>query len=269
MVEPKPAEPYTLVISQYEKNNTIHYTLRVYATCDFSLTRFIDPYKSQYEKRVSVLCVCGVVCVCVCVCVYVCVCVCVCGSLCVCVCVCVRERECVCVCVCIYIMCVMMVFACICLVCVCVCVGVCVCSCLLHIYVWKIAWLVSHSKQKPVAMILPHLRKKKNAHGLTGRKCESSKPKKIIKKTSPHHHTIIFQPHAWLVSSDCWRVERSQCWGLCQQPRLLHQEPAVPGQTGQQLHWQPPHDWTAWAQVSPATQNPTGPKWCPVKSIES
>ena len=80
MVEPKPAEPYTLVISQYEKNNTIHYTLRVYATCDFSLTRFIDPYKSQYEKKVSVWCVYGVVCVCVCVC----ACVCVCGSVCVC-----------------------------------------------------------------------------------------------------------------------------------------------------------------------------------------
>ncbi|KAL8615723.1 hypothetical protein ACOMHN_007476 [Nucella lapillus] len=53
MVEGKPTEPYTLVISQYEKNSTIHYTLRVYATCDFSLTRFIDPYKSQYEKKIT------------------------------------------------------------------------------------------------------------------------------------------------------------------------------------------------------------------------
>ncbi|KAK7109473.1 calpain-7-like [Littorina saxatilis] len=52
MVEPKPSEPYTLVISQYEKNNTIHYTLRVYATCEFSLTRFIDPYKTQYDKKI-------------------------------------------------------------------------------------------------------------------------------------------------------------------------------------------------------------------------
>ncbi|XP_076439397.1 calpain-7-like [Babylonia areolata] len=53
LVEAKPTEPFTLVISQYEKNNTIHYTLRVYATCDFTLTRFIDPYKSQYEKKVN------------------------------------------------------------------------------------------------------------------------------------------------------------------------------------------------------------------------
>lgn len=53
LVESSASEAYTLVISQYEKNNTIHYTLRVYATCEFSLTRFIDPYKSQYEKKIN------------------------------------------------------------------------------------------------------------------------------------------------------------------------------------------------------------------------
>lgn len=52
LVENKKNATYTLVVSQYEKNNTIHYTLRVYATCDFSLTKIIDPYKKQYEKRV-------------------------------------------------------------------------------------------------------------------------------------------------------------------------------------------------------------------------
>ncbi|GFR95180.1 calpain-7-like [Elysia marginata] len=46
------SDPYTLVISQYEKNNTTHYTLRVYSTVDFTLTRFPNPYKKQYEKRV-------------------------------------------------------------------------------------------------------------------------------------------------------------------------------------------------------------------------
>lgn len=53
LVESSPTEPCTLVISQYEKNNTIHYTLRVYATCEFSLTRFSDPYKSQYDKKIN------------------------------------------------------------------------------------------------------------------------------------------------------------------------------------------------------------------------
>lgn len=52
MVEEKGTRQYTLVISQYEKNNTIHYTLRVFSSCEFSLTKIIDPYKKQYEKRV-------------------------------------------------------------------------------------------------------------------------------------------------------------------------------------------------------------------------
>ena len=53
LVENKKNATYTLVVSQYEKNNTIHYTLRVYATCEFSLTKILDPYKKQYEKRVG------------------------------------------------------------------------------------------------------------------------------------------------------------------------------------------------------------------------
>ena len=52
LIENKKNATYTLVVSQYEKNNTIHYTLRVFATCEFSLTKIVDPYKKQYEKRV-------------------------------------------------------------------------------------------------------------------------------------------------------------------------------------------------------------------------
>ncbi|KAK3108545.1 hypothetical protein FSP39_010301 [Pinctada imbricata] len=53
MVENKGVNKYTLVVSQYEKNNTIHYTLRVYSSCEFTLTKIVDPYKKQYEKRVN------------------------------------------------------------------------------------------------------------------------------------------------------------------------------------------------------------------------
>ena len=45
-------DTYTLVISQYEKSTTIHYTLRVYATCPFSLRKIRDRYVAQYEKQV-------------------------------------------------------------------------------------------------------------------------------------------------------------------------------------------------------------------------
>ena len=43
---------YTLVVSQYKKSNTIHFTLRVYATCEFSLSKIREPYKQEYEKQV-------------------------------------------------------------------------------------------------------------------------------------------------------------------------------------------------------------------------
>jgi hypothetical protein len=45
------AHRYTLVVSQYEKMNTIFYTLRVYATCPFSLTKIGSPY--QHTQKVS------------------------------------------------------------------------------------------------------------------------------------------------------------------------------------------------------------------------
>ncbi|KAF6041206.1 CAPN7 [Bugula neritina] len=41
---------FTLVVSQYEKVNTIHYTLRVYSQCEFSLNKIVDPYKHEKEK---------------------------------------------------------------------------------------------------------------------------------------------------------------------------------------------------------------------------
>lgn len=44
---------YTLVISQYEKTNTIYYTLRAYATCPFTLRKIPQLYK--YEKEVYFL----------------------------------------------------------------------------------------------------------------------------------------------------------------------------------------------------------------------
>lgn len=53
MVQEKGNHSYTLAISQYEKNNSIYYTLRVYATCEFSLTKIIDPYKKEFEKRIT------------------------------------------------------------------------------------------------------------------------------------------------------------------------------------------------------------------------
>ena len=116
---------------------------------------------------------CGVVCVCVCVCVCVWFCVCVCVVLCVCIC----ERERVCMCVYVYVcnygVCMYMSG-----VCVCVCVHVCCIFMFEKLHDLFRTQSCYISKQKPVAMILPHLRKKKNAHGLTGRKCESSKPKK-------------------------------------------------------------------------------------------
>lgn len=53
MVEEKGIHSYTLIISQYEKNSSIYYTLRVYSSCEFSLTKITDPYKKEYDKKVS------------------------------------------------------------------------------------------------------------------------------------------------------------------------------------------------------------------------
>ena len=42
---------YTLVVSQYERNNTIHYTLRVYSSTEFRLTRIVPPYNPKYDRQ--------------------------------------------------------------------------------------------------------------------------------------------------------------------------------------------------------------------------
>lgn len=44
---------YSLVISQYEKTNTIYYTLRVYGTCPFTLRKIPQLYR--YEEEVYFL----------------------------------------------------------------------------------------------------------------------------------------------------------------------------------------------------------------------
>ena len=44
-------ERYTLVISQYEKSNTINYSLRVYSTCPIELKKITKPYR--YKDEVS------------------------------------------------------------------------------------------------------------------------------------------------------------------------------------------------------------------------
>ncbi|XP_060067045.1 calpain-7-like isoform X1 [Ylistrum balloti] len=53
MVEERGSTSYTLVVSQYEKNNTIHYSLRVYASCEFTMTKILDPYQKQFDKRIN------------------------------------------------------------------------------------------------------------------------------------------------------------------------------------------------------------------------
>lgn len=44
---------YTLVISQYEKYNSIYYTLRTFSTQSFQLDEIKEPYVSKYSKRVT------------------------------------------------------------------------------------------------------------------------------------------------------------------------------------------------------------------------
>lgn len=43
---------YTLVISQYEKYNSIYYTLKTYSTQPFDLSEIREPYKAKYHKKV-------------------------------------------------------------------------------------------------------------------------------------------------------------------------------------------------------------------------
>ena len=53
MLEDKGTSTYTLVVSQYEKNDTIHYTLRVYSTSEFKFNKITEPYDSKFEKKVT------------------------------------------------------------------------------------------------------------------------------------------------------------------------------------------------------------------------
>ncbi|KAL4705929.1 hypothetical protein ACJJTC_017511 [Scirpophaga incertulas] len=50
IVGPNSSDKYTLVVSQYEKSNTIYYTLRAYSTCPFQLDK-LEPY--PYSERIS------------------------------------------------------------------------------------------------------------------------------------------------------------------------------------------------------------------------
>ncbi|KAG9476084.1 hypothetical protein GDO78_002914 [Eleutherodactylus coqui] len=45
------AHTFTLVVSQYEKQNTIHYTIRVYAACKFTFSKIPTPY--TINKRIN------------------------------------------------------------------------------------------------------------------------------------------------------------------------------------------------------------------------
>ena len=56
MVQEKGSTVYNLVLSQYEKNNSIYYTLRIYSTAEFSFSKISEPYNAQYEKQVSAVC---------------------------------------------------------------------------------------------------------------------------------------------------------------------------------------------------------------------
>lgn len=49
--EPGPVT-YTLVVTQYEKYNSIYYTLRTYSTQPFQLDELKEPYVDKHFKRV-------------------------------------------------------------------------------------------------------------------------------------------------------------------------------------------------------------------------
>ena len=43
---------YTLILSQYEKYNSIFFTLRAFSTQPFQMSEIKEPYNSRYYKRV-------------------------------------------------------------------------------------------------------------------------------------------------------------------------------------------------------------------------
>ncbi len=43
---------YTLVLAQYEKSNTIYYTIRAYSTCQFDFYQLKQKYNNAYNKTV-------------------------------------------------------------------------------------------------------------------------------------------------------------------------------------------------------------------------
>lgn len=49
---PGSSRKYTLVVSQYEKSQTIYYTLRAYATCPFSLKKIQDGFLYDIEVQI-------------------------------------------------------------------------------------------------------------------------------------------------------------------------------------------------------------------------
>jgi len=50
----KTPSKFTLVVSQYEKMNTIHYTLRAYATCPFSMKELSNSYEAQFKTVIFI-----------------------------------------------------------------------------------------------------------------------------------------------------------------------------------------------------------------------
>ncbi|XP_018325822.1 calpain-7 [Agrilus planipennis] len=49
ILNPTSSKKYTLVVSQYEKTQTIFYTIRAYSTCPFTLSKIEDPYVHTKE----------------------------------------------------------------------------------------------------------------------------------------------------------------------------------------------------------------------------
>lgn len=49
MIDETAPRRYTLVISQYEKSTTLHFTLRVYSSLPFTLKKIGNPYKFKKE----------------------------------------------------------------------------------------------------------------------------------------------------------------------------------------------------------------------------